>query len=541
MTIRTIKQGTVLSDFIISSVPQSAQTEVTFEGNQSESCAAGQIVKHNGNGRAVPITSADDTPIGITPQTHDTTQNAHPRGVVIDSGVKVDASGLTFFDGATTADKATIAGKLKGMGMQVLNMGNVVAGALAPFALPSLNIIDAPLAVRSILPNRLPITDMQNGHGWGTNAGGSHNYNSTTDPILGTQHFEATTNGASGYKYFQETTLPAPIDLTGKNLEVLIKIDNTDNLDEFQLFVGNNGLADFRKYSNLEGSQGRKWLLDDTWQAFTIALDRDYTTSGAPDMSAITSIRGAIRDNGTPLTFMVQAIDAFDQWATPPVSFIFDDGRRSILTEAAPILAAASMTAAIAMPHDALGLNDYLTIAEIKQFELDGWEIAGHATGNDETTKTAAEINTYLAAARAYWEAQRVSVSGFVYAGGEFGAYSGAVGTSTIADLVADAGFNWARTIHEQSPETLPIADPYRIRTIYVTNADAPAAVTADIDEALATGCWPVLVFHQIVPAGAAQTTEYNRADFQAIVDHVAGLPSTQVQNMNDVVAAANT
>ena len=382
------------------------------------------------------------------------------------------------------------------------------------------------LGVYNSLPGKTVITEFQPSHGWNTNSGGSHNYNSQADPIIGTQHFQLTTNGSQGYKYCQDVPLAQAFDFSGKNLAVLMKIDGVDRLDEFQIILGSAtsfAAETWRRYGNLEGSQGVKWFSDGEWTLFVMPMNTEHTSAALFDETSVRSIRIAFRDDASSaLTVDVQAVATYAPPASPSASIIFDDAHESVQSLAAPVLQGHNIKASIAAPHDVLGTGSYMSVEELQALQnTHGWEIVGHATGNDQTADTQAQVVAYLAASKAFWTANNLFVYGWVYSGGEYGAVSDNANIR-VRDLVETAGFKWARTVHEKIPASLPASDPFKLPTIYITNVDTPASVIANIDAALAAGMWPILVFHRIVAGAATQTTEYPVADFTTIINHLA-------------------
>ena len=380
------------------------------------------------------------------------------------------------------------------------------------------------LGIYSSIPNKQVFTEFQAGHGFNTNSGGSHNYNSTTDPIIGTQHFELTTNGTQGYKYCQDVPLTASYDVTNHNLAILLKITGIAHLDEFQFFLGNNNtLSVNRKFSNLEGSQGVMWFGDGEYQCFIVNLNSESSDTGTFDPADVSAIRLAFRDKGAvdTVNVQIQAIASFPKNTNPAASIIFDDAHESVDLLAAPVMKSRNIKGCIAAPHDVLGTGSYMSVSLMQDLQNNhGWEIAGHATGNNMSTMTEADASAYLIASRNYWFDNDLFVYGWAYSGGVWGAISDNP-NKTVRDLVREAGFVWGRTIHERIPASLPPQDPMKLTTVYVTNADTPASVIADIDRALAGGMWPIIVFHRIVNGATTQTTEYNLADFTTIMDHL--------------------
>lgn len=372
--------------------------------------------------------------------------------------------------------------------------------------------------------NKTVITEFQSGHGFNTNAGGSHDYNSTTEPIIGTQHFELTTDGAQGYKYCQNVPLPQSYDLTGKNLAILLKIDDVANLDEFQIILGNNGgfsTGEFIRYSNLEGSQAVNWFSDNEWALFVLPLNTD-NNNPTFDFTDVSAIRIAFRDKATSaINVLVQAIAIVDIPSSPKASIIFDDAHESVGNLAFGVMAGLGIVGSIAAPHDVLGTGSYMSVAQLKTLQDDnGWEIVGHATGNNQTADTEATVAAYLAASKAFWPANGIFTQGWVYAGGEYGPVSDNPNIR-VRDLVQASGFTWARTINEKLPESIPPGDPFKLRVVYVTSSDTAASVISAIDLAIAAGMWPIIVFHRIVSGIPTINTEYNLGDFTTIMNHL--------------------
>lgn len=423
-----------------------------------------------------------------------------------------------------------------------LQLSGEVIEELPDFVKEVYSLYTTPLEVYNSLPGKDVLTEMQAGHGFNTNAGGTHEYNSTRYPIIGTQHFWAETNGAQGYKYCQDIPLASTFDFTGKNLSILMRIDNLPELNEFQLFLGNGGgLSISRKYSNLEGSQTTKWFADGEYALFTFLLGHEFTESASFDISQVDAIRLAFRDNnGVAIQFSIQAIASFDQWAGDKKAIImFDDGRRSVWEAAKAELDSRGMVASVAMPHDQVGNTAYLSLEELTTLRDSGWEIVGHATGNNQTEDTEAVVRTYIQEGVQYWIDNRFQVSGWVFAGGEYGPVSDNA-DKTVLEIVREEGYLWSRVINEANYETLPIADPSKIRPIYVTNVNTVAQITASIDEVYASGGMVMIVFHRLVDASPSATTEYLTTDFALILDHLASITGVTTARPTDVVRLAN-
>ena len=392
------------------------------------------------------------------------------------------------------------------------------------------------------LPNKTVLTEFASGHGWNSNKGGSHNYSATTGSIIGSRHFRITTDGTGSSKYCQDVPLIASYDLTGKNIAILCKFDNVDDLHEIQLTMGNNGglLSGSRiRYSNIEGSQGTKWLEPNRWHCLIVPLN-SKNNNASFDFTDVSAFRLSIRDkNSTPITMQIQAVAAYTPTASAGASIIFDDAHDSVWNKAVPYMTARGVKGSIAAPHDALNTGSYMTLPQLQELQNDhGWEIVGHATGNDQRVEGRATVEAFLTSQRAYWKANDLFVYGWVYAGGEYGPYTDDP-TRTIRDSVEDAGFEWARVIHERFQPSLPVNDAFKLSTVYVNNVDTVLTLTNQIDDALEAGLFPIIVFHRITDTNADQSTEYLTANFEAIIDHLVNnnidvdIPSKIIQRVS--------
>ena len=70
--------------------------------------------------------------------------------------------------------------------------------------------------------------------------------------------------------------------------------------------------------------------------------------------------------------------------------------------------------------------------------------------------------------------------------------------------------------------ETLPPADPYRVRALSVESTDSVHALTAAIDRAAREKGWLVLVFHQFTNSPPEYAPQYSGLDFAQVMAHLA-------------------
>jgi hypothetical protein len=150
-----------------------------------------------------------------------------------------------------------------------------------------------------------------------------------------------------------------------------------------------------------------------------------------------------------------------------------------------------------------------------------GWEIASHAStqaahDTAPTAMTSAQRVAEMQAMKAWLAAQGFASDTYAYPQGKYDA-------GTVVD--ARKAFSCARTIYQESYETAPCADPFRIRAVNPT-ALTLAQAKVLVDNAYTNGGWLVFVFHDI-NAGGTGTNSWSTANFQGLVDYfnTKGIP----------------
>jgi len=212
----------------------------------------------------------------------------------------------------------------------------------------------------------------------------------------------------------------------------------------------------------------------------------------------------------------------------PRVSFTFDDGLSSAITNAAPVLAAHGLTGTNYIITDCVGMtttpNDcaadgdvsYMSWEQIAQLNGMGWEIASHTAshprlstdGLDATQLTAELLNSQNALKSHGYTASDLAFP--------YGDYDNNVLAQTAkyyesARGFADLGYNtW----------------PYNNSLVVNQQVQAGvsvATVQGYIDQAIASNQWLVLTFHEIRPTASAdpEDYQYSNADLDAIAAYV--------------------
>lgn len=232
------------------------------------------------------------------------------------------------------------------------------------------------------------------------------------------------------------------------------------------------------------------------------------------------------------------------------VSFTFDDGSLSALTQAAPALQNHGLTGTnyvitncvgmTTVPNSCRANNDvpYLTWAQIKQLQTQyGWEIGSHgvnhkclaSTGGDCQAKklTTAQIDAQMANSRSALAAQGITATAFAPPYGDY--------DPTVMAKVAKY-YSSMRGFKDEGANVWPLSD-YLVNNVAVQEGlDTVATLKAKVDQAIAAKTWVVFTFHDIVPTPSTNPDDYQFGT--AELDQLAAYVQTkvaagQIKNVN--------
>ncbi|MEO3923662.1 polysaccharide deacetylase family protein [Micromonosporaceae bacterium B7E4] len=412
------------------------------------------------------------------------------------------------------------------------------------------------------------VTSMQAGHGWtSTGTIGGSNFNDSAVFVRGSRSASITTNGAGATATLRRFGLPA-IDLTGKALRLLLRVDNYTRVNTLNFFVGTSGLANNVKWRfNAHTSSSQIGLAGD-WLVVTLQWSEINTVAGAYTLSptgapsttsGFTDMQIQVSDKGTgPVTLWLQAVELIDSavstWPNGIVSITFDDSNASarLAIQKMDTLGFRGTQYTIA---DAIGTPGRLTLAELRSLQaMSGWEIAGHsyasaAHATRYPNLTAQQVDDDARSLKAWLVSNGFHGDSFAYPGGQ---YEKTVDGVPVDQLVARY-FGSARTILSEvgvsthaAIDAIPAAMPYRMRALSSVSSlssgpNKPSKLTAAggmLDKVASNGGWLNLVFHQIVTGAPTDPAEITQADFNLIMDAIAarGIPVIPV---SDVVRRA--
>jgi peptidoglycan/xylan/chitin deacetylase (PgdA/CDA1 family) len=392
-----------------------------------------------------------------------------------------------------------------------------IAVAVAGLVAGALFLHSQNSSTAAITRNDIVVTNFQADHGFVLQSSAGAQRDDRSTYALGEQSLMLSTDGDRSPVFTRKALTPA-LNFTDRVLKIWVKIDGIDNLGELRISATGD---DFRTWTDywISGSRSEAgFLRDNEWNMVTISPGQAEVT-GNPDTSRVDSIQVRVADRGTgqPLTVWVNSIALSLKNDRPIVTFAFDDGYASDYTEARPVLDKYHFPATSYIVGTMVGSSGRLSVEQLKSLQdLNGWDIASHSyTHSNLTARVGTEIEEDLVLSKEFLERNGLyrGSAHFAYPHGEFD-------NEELRSLV-QKHFDTAR-LAEGGTETLPPADPYRLRVMMVVNTTTPAQVSAEVQSAIEGGDWLILVFHRIVASSADQEIEYLTSDFEQIVDDVA-------------------
>lgn len=232
------------------------------------------------------------------------------------------------------------------------------------------------------------------------------------------------------------------------------------------------------------------------------------------------------------------------------VSFTFDDGSLSSLTQAAPTLQKHGLTGTNYVITDCVGMTTvpnpcranselpYMTWAQIKQLKTQyGWEIGSHgvdhkclaSTGDDcQSNKlTPAQVEAQMADSKSALAAQGINATAFAPPYGDY---------DQIVMAKAAKYYSSMRGFKDEGANVWPLSD-YLVNNVAVEEGlDTVATLKAKVDDAIAAKTWVVFTFHDINPNPSLDPDDYEFGT--AELDELAAYVKTkvaagQIRNVN--------
>ena len=221
---------------------------------------------------------------------------------------------------------------------------------------------------------------------------------------------------------------------------------------------------------------------------------------------------------------------------TAKISFTFDDGLTSALTQAQPTLAKYGLTGTNYVISRCVGMSaipntchantdaSYMTWAQVKQLQAAGWEIGSHtathpylassdASDGQPNVLTPAQVAQELSQSKADFAAQGINTKAFSTPYGDYTA-------ATLAQIAKV--YTSHRGFADQGNNIWPYND-YLLNNMQVQAGVSVAQVKAKIDNAIANKYWLILTMHDIkvTPSSDPDDYEYSKSALDQIAAYV--------------------
>jgi len=359
-----------------------------------------------------------------------------------------------------------------------------------------------------------------------------------TDYFMGKQSLKLTTDGQKGYEKILKTNISPPLDFRDKHLKAWMKISNQINVDKIWIKVSHNDFEDSKTYwiHQYKSTPSARNFERNTWNAMTISLTQTKD-SGTVDLSKINAIEIYVRDTGrAPVTVWLNSLTLVENNSEGVLSFTFDDAPVTQYTNAVPILAKYNFSATTYITTDYIGnKKGKLNLDQLKEMEnVYGWDVSSHTLSHLDVAQKGQDsmIKKQILGAK-----QFLIDNGFSKGIQHFAYPFGSFDNNYTMELVKKH-FKSARGIRGNI-ETLPPADDYRLRVVYVFNSTDPATVLNRVDKAIENGDWVILVNHGIVDSNANHVhSKYLKWKFEKIVEGVynSGIKVLTVSEVYDQI-----
>lgn len=415
------------------------------------------------------------------------------------------------------------------------------------------------------------ITQFQTGHGWTLLGGTTGNVNDTAaSPAVGTQCAWFAGNGNNTVVGMRRTGLTS-VDLTGRDIGLLFRVDEPNHIPAtggaFLVYLGNGGFTNFITVSLANDGAYRFFPRRNTsgnsfggsWQYVTIPLDSSTTLptymsksgsqTAAQILANVTDWQIYHKDPNGSTSSRISVNELFhlpkqNTWPNGVCVMTFDDGFASQISKAAPYLTANGGRASAYLIRDSLGTAGYMSVSDAMTLQnTHRWNVGVHAYyGVDHVYPGFAGITAASGVSDVQQMRQWLHASGlngfnhFAYPNGSYCVDNAGVGTANDSvDVTMAPYFKTARLVYNQMPETLPPADPMKLRTYIATSSVTTLAqLKGFADVAKRTQSAMNVLFHDIVDSGPLSSTQWLTTDFQAFVDYTVsiGMPVRTVEEV---------
>jgi len=340
----------------------------------------------------------------------------------------------------------------------------------------------------------------------------------TEEYMIGKQSLKISTKGDGIPEIVRITDISPPIDFRGKFLKAWLKISDRSAVELLRITFSSDNFETKKNYwiHQRPSSPTAKSFQDNKWSPITISLTQ---TTGNTDLSKINAIEIKLTDKGRrPVSIWFNSLSLVENNSKGIVTFTFDDAVGTQFTNAVPILSKYNYSGTTYVPTKWVDRGGRLSIDQLKEMQdVYGWDVSSHTRNHVDLKKSKNKdsLENELVKSKEF-----LVKNGFER-GAEHFAYPFGNFDNDLSMEIIKKHYKTARIVRGDI-ETLPVADPYRLRPIYVLSYTPPELVLSRIDKVIENGDWAILVFHGIVDNNANDVQgKYLKSNFQKIVDGV--------------------
>lgn len=200
------------------------------------------------------------------------------------------------------------------------------------------------------------------------------------------------------------------------------------------------------------------------------------------------------------------------------ISFMFDDGKSSVYTEAFPILSQYEYPVTVFLITDCAGkCEGYMTWEQIKVLSEKGkWEISSHSHTHPDMTKLVLkDIEMELDKSIEVLKSRNYEVIGFSTPYGRF--------NELVVKSVKDRfKYHLRRAWDCNALNCINNIDPYDLCAFEIKHNMSFEEIKLIIDRAIAEKKWLILLMHNIAPEEDAKEYHISSSSFKKVVEYIS-------------------
>ena len=350
--------------------------------------------------------------------------------------------------------------------------------------------------------------------------------------VNGKQSLKITTNGDGEEVIIRKDNILPKIDFDERFLKTWIKISDVKKISGLKISISGDNFDSFKTYWIHKNNTSPSAInfRNNQWNPLTISLTQ--TDHNAVNISSIDSVSISLADKSTgSVSVWFDELSLGKNYDKGILTFTFDDAPDTQYTNALPILAKYDFSATSYVPTNWIDKSDRLSTNELKELQdVYGWDVSAHTLNHIDLSNPLYEDQFEK---ELYQSKQFLLDNGFKKGADHFAYPFGTFDNNFSMQLVKKY-YKTARGVIGDT-ETLPVADQYRLRVMYISNFTEPIDVSKRVQDAIENGDWLILVFHGIVESNANDRhATYLMSNFEQIVDDIYS-KGIQVMTVSEV------